>query len=151
LLLDGRMVLEHDFVSQHLAEYSGGLVDDGGKWDCVDDSPVPVRLCMVERKSKRRQCLAAASRHGKAEKPWRFRGTRAHMIENVAATAVDLGVRLGHGRHVPVEPVYEVGQDRGQFGPGPVDLAAFDLGVKFFRIPEVRVYEAGENHAPEKG
>ena len=66
LVLDGRMMFEHDVVAEHFAKDRGGLVDDRGEGDGVDDPLVPVRLGVIESEGERGERLAAAGRHRRA-------------------------------------------------------------------------------------
>ena len=151
LVLDGRMMLQHDLVAQHAAEDRGGLVDDGGERDGVDDPLVAVRLGVVKGEAERGERLAAAGRHRQREEAGRIAGARTHMIEDFGAQAVDRRIRIAHFAHMPVEGIDQTGQEGLQRGPFAVDLASLDPRVELLGILEIGIHEAREDHPSQEG
>jgi len=58
-------------LTEEIAEYLGGLINDRCVGDGIDDPPVPMDGRMVECKPHRSQRLAAACRNRQGEKSWR--------------------------------------------------------------------------------
>ena len=146
------MMLQHDVVAQHVAEDRGGLVDDGGERDGVDDPLVAVRPGVVEGEAERGERLAAAGRHGQREEAGRIAGARTHMIEDFGAQAVDRASAAL--RILPIcrsKASIETGQDGLQRGPFAVDLASLDPRIEPLGVLEIGIDEAGEDHPPQEG
>ena len=116
LVLDGRMMLQNNVVAQHLAEDRGGLVDDDGEGDGVDDPLVPMRPGVVEREAERGERLAAAGRHRQREEAGRIAGARTDMVEDFRAQAVD--------RRIALAQLGPCGRRSRQSNPGSMDCSA---------------------------
>jgi len=65
-------------LAENLAEDVGGLVDDRGEGNGIDDPAQAVPLRMIQREGQGSQGLAAAGRYGEGEQPRRLRRSRPH-------------------------------------------------------------------------
>jgi hypothetical protein len=73
-LVDGGMVLENDFLAENLAKNGGGLVDNRGERDRVDDSLETMPLRMLQGEGERGKRLAPAGGDRQCEEAPRVGG-----------------------------------------------------------------------------
>jgi hypothetical protein len=85
ILVDRRVMLEHDALAEQVAEYRRRLVDYRRKGNGVDDPFEPVAPRMLEREGERGQRLAPSGRHGEREQAAIDLRAGAHMPKYVGA------------------------------------------------------------------
>src|SRR5258706_4107386 len=141
------MMLDHALGvrTERFPEYGRCLLDDACEGDNVDDAVETMAKGMVERKSQRGQCLAAASRHSEGKQAPRLGCCSPRGAENLGSQPVNVA---GPGEtrflvHVGVEGRFEFSQCRPTT---TFAITVLDAVVMGFRVDIVGVHEARKEH-----
>lgn len=143
-------MLEHVRVAQRFAEDAGRLLDDRRVGDDVYHPAQAVGDGMIEREGEAGKRLAAAGRHRHREQAGRQCGLAACVRQDFRAQSIQRGASGGgrQFRHVDIEACAER-LDRPM--TATLDLLASRLRIELLGREEVRIDQAGKEHASEEG
>lgn len=135
------VVLEDVVCAEYIGEGLGGLLNDGGIRDGVDDLLFVVGNGMLEGEAEGGEGLAAAGGNGEGVEAGGVFGLVEDGMENVCAEFVDGGVGLesSHARTVAIEEDWEIVEGLGGGAGGSAFGVHETLGVEPVGIDQARI------------
>ena len=130
---------------EDVAEHVGGLLDDAGVGNGVDDAPLAVRKRVIQREAKAGEGFAAAGGHGEGVQARRGAGLAAALAQDVGANPAHRCVG-GEAGHVGVVGAMHLGEGREVTAS-----AGFARVHEGFRVEEVGIDEGRKQHAQPQG
>ncbi len=143
------MVLDHGILTQcleDLTEHVGGLLNDAGVGNGVDDPLLAMAHGVIQRKSQARQRFAATGGHREAEDTRRQIGLGSTLRQYLGADAVDRRFRLTKGSQIRAQLIHE----RAKIA---FTLARLGLATVHVRlgIQKIRIHQRGKHHPDPQG
>ena len=133
-------VVLDDSLAENRSKDIGGLLDDAGVRDDVDDPLQAMALCMLQRKRHAGEGLSASGGHGQGKYPRLPLGGFPALVEDLPSQPVDRGIGCS-GRqapHVIVEPLQQLIQSRITTPLRPLSRIHERLGIEAVCVSQAR-------------